>query len=230
MVRVPSGRFVMGDARGESDEQPPHEVSVSSFRIDSHEVTYAEYDSCVKRGACTPAHYDDKRCLIATPTGFRHVRVPQRYRSPDRPVVCVTWQQARAYCRAVGKRLPTEAEWEYAARAGNNRTYAWGDAPPTPQRCTSADNRSPKPAGSFAPNQWGLHDMTGNVWEWTNDWYGRDYYRISDENDPRGSPVGQYKVLRGGGWYTGSEHLRVRNRQWLPPTSAEVSVGFRCAK
>jgi formylglycine-generating enzyme required for sulfatase activity len=230
MVSIPGGTYVMGGKGGDRDETPAHAVTLSPFKLDKHEVTFAEYDSCVKRGRCTPAHYDDGRCLISVRGGFKRVRVPAKYRSPGRPVICVTWRQARAYCRQVGKRLPTEAEWEYAARAGKDRAYAWGNALPDAKRCTQPSHRSPRAAGSFAPNAWGLHDMTGNVWEWVADWYQRDYYALSKATNPRGPPVGQYRVVRGGGWYGGASHLRARNRQWLVPGASEVSIGFRCAR
>ena len=220
----------MGEKGGEPDETPARRVRVSAFKMDKREVTIAEYDSCVSKGACTAAHYEDGACLIASPPGFVRAWVPTSYRSPDRPVVCVTWSQARAYCRWKGKRLPTEAEWEYAALAGGHGTYAWGNEPPSSSRCTPISHRSPKPSGSYAPNRWGLYDMTGNVWEWTDDWYQRDYYSVGDTSDPRGAPVGQYRVIRGGGWYAGPRQLRIKNRQWFSPSSAEVSVGFRCAK
>jgi formylglycine-generating enzyme len=229
-IPVPAGRFVMGGEGGEPDERPAHTVVLNAFRIDRYEVTFAEYDSCVARGACTPAHYDDGQCLMLAPPGFRKVTVPDKYRSPRRPVVCVTWQQARAYCRSRGKRLPTEAEWEYAASAGAAPRYAWGGDSPSPDRCTPVSHMSPRDVGAYTPNAWGLHDMTGNVWEWTNDWYQRDYYAVSDTLDPRGSSVGQYRVVRGGGWYGGVSQLRVRNREPFQPTSAEASVGFRCAQ
>ncbi len=230
MVAVPAGEFVMGGAGGDLDELPAHTVRLTAFQVDRHEVSFAAYDSCVKRGACTPAHYDDGKCLIMSPPAFRRVRVPPQYRSPDRPVVCVTWSQARSYCRWKGRRLPSEAEWEYAALAGTRNTYAWGNASPSASRCTPVAHMSPRAVGSHQANGWGLYDMTGNVWEWTNDWYAQDYYRHSSADNPRGASVGQYRVVRGGGWYGGAAHLRVRNRGWFQPSSAEVSIGFRCVK
>ncbi|MBD3344772.1 MAG: SUMF1/EgtB/PvdO family nonheme iron enzyme [Chitinivibrionales bacterium] len=230
MVSVPGGSFTMGSDKGEADESPRHQVALSPFKIDRFEVTHAQYDSCVKRGACTPAHYDDGNCLIWTGSGFKRVRVPAKYRNPDYPVVCVTWQQARQYCRAHGKELPSEAQWEYAALARSGNKYSWGNSAPSQSRCASPSLRRPQKNGSFQPNKWNIHDMTGNVWEWTNDRYQKDYYAWSVDKDPRSPGVGRYRVIRGGGWYSSPNQLRIKNRHWFSPTHAEVSIGFRCAK
>jgi formylglycine-generating enzyme required for sulfatase activity len=124
-------------------------------------------------------------------------------------------------------RLPTEAQWEYAALGGAKGRYSWGDAPPDGNRCA---RNVPRAVGGFAPNGYGLYDMTGNVWEWTADFYAVDAYENSADADPKGPDVGYYRVIRGGGWYSGPNELRVRNRHWFAPGSAEVSVGFRCVK
>ncbi len=220
----------MGTNNGSDDEKPAHEVTLSSYKIDTYEVSYAMYDSCVQKGVCSPAHYDDGKCLMWTSTGIRKVRVPQRYRSPDYPVVCVSWYQARQYCRFKGKRLPTEAQWEYAALSGSNNTYAWGDQQPSSSRCVLASNFHPVKSGSFQQNGWGLYDMTGNVWEWTRDRYEKEYYAVSEKNNPAGPSVGRYRVIRGGGWYSTPKQLRIKNRQWFVPESGEVSIGIRCVK
>jgi|WetSurMetagenome_2_1015567.scaffolds.fasta_scaffold01719_12 formylglycine-generating enzyme required for sulfatase activity len=227
---VPGGTFSMGSNDGRQSEAPAHTVTVSPFQIDKTEVSSAQYDSCVAAGACTPAHYGDGTCVIWTGQGFKNVRVPRNFRNARYPAVCVTWFQAQAYCRAHGKRLPTEAQWEYAALAGRRANYAWGDEPPSPRRCPSPPARHPERTGSFAPNPWGLYDMTGNVWEWTADHYDPDYYASARQSDPQGSDVGQYRVIRGGGWYSGPQQLRVKNRQWFEPNFGEVSIGFRCAR
>jgi formylglycine-generating enzyme required for sulfatase activity len=230
MVRFAAAEFAMGSRSGEDDERPVHRVRLDAFSIDVHEVSAAAYDSCVAAGACTPASYDDGQCLMWTSEGVRTVKVPPRYRSPRFPVVCVSWSQARAYCRFKGKRLPTEAEWEYAASGGDTRVYAWGNQNNNGARCATAKNRHPLPVGSFAPGPGGVYDMTGNVWEWTQDRYQKDYYAHSPASNPEGPMVGRYRVIRGGGWYSGAAQLRLRNRQWLPPERGEVSVGFRCAR
>lgn len=229
-VSVAPGEFIMGGQDGEPDERPVHTVRLPGYRIDRHEVTAASYDSCVAAGACTPAHYTDGKCILWSAGGPRKVRVPPRYRSPDYPVVCVSWRQARAYCRFRGKRLPTEAQWERAALAGGSTVYAWGNEKPGASRCTPAGQNHPSPVGSYPPNAWSLRDMTGNVWEWVYDRYQPDYYAESDSGNPTGPPVGRYRVIRGGGWYSGPRQLRIRNRHWFVPEYGEVSIGFRCAQ
>jgi formylglycine-generating enzyme required for sulfatase activity len=231
MATLPAGQFTMGSAAGDGDEQPPVSVQLSSFSIDKYEVTRAQYDSCVRQGGCTPAHYADGKCYLWTNAGFKLVRVPEKFQSPALPVLCVTWEQARQYCRFKGKQLPTEAQWEYAALSGRgNAQYAWGDADPSAANCAQPSELQPRACGSGPPNPWGLFDMTGNVWEWTNDRYQRDYYAMGDSIDPQGPPAGFFRVIRGGGWYSTAPQLRNRNRHWFDPASAEASVGFRCAR
>jgi len=230
MVSVPGGTFTMGNDDGEEDEAPAHSVTLSPFTIDAYEVSYAMYDSCVKKGVCSEAHYDDGRCIMWTSGGIKKVHVPQKYRSPDYPVVCVSWYQARQYCSFKGKRLPTEAQWEYAALAGSKNSYAWGNQSPNSSQCAQASDNRPAKSGSFRPNGWGIYDMTGNVWEWTSDRYERDYYTVSEKDNPSGPPVGRYRVIRGGGWYSSQKQLRIKNRQWFVPEYGEVSIGVRCVK
>jgi len=227
-VAVPAGTFNRGSADGEPDEAPVRAVEMSGFAMTRREVTEAQYRRCVDAGKCAPAHYDDGRCLIWSGRGFRHITVPAQLRGDNLPVVCVTWQEARAYCASVGMRLPTEAQWEYAALGGaKSARYSWGGAAPDGSRCGLA---APKPVGSFPPNGYGLHDMTGNVWEWTADFYVADYYANSETVNPKGPDAGYYRVIRGGGWYSGPAELRVQNRHWFSANSAEASVGFRCVK
>lgn len=213
------------------DSSPSHYVTLSNFKIDRYEVTYAQYDSCVQKGICSKAHYDDGKCYIWTDAGIKKAIVPQKYRSPDYPVVCVTWHQANRYCRYKGKRLPTEAEWEYAALAGSQNNFSWGNSIQSNSSMgVSGTNKSPSKTGCFPPNGWGICDMTGNVWEWTKDRYERDYYEVSDTINPQGSTVGRFRVIRGGGWYSTQQQLEIKNRQWFTPEAGEVSIGIRCAK
>lgn len=220
----------MGGAGGDSNETPSHAVTLSPFSLDIYEVTRAQYDSCVAAGRCTPAHYDDGACVIWTNQGFKNVRVPPAFSSPAYPVVCVTWFQAQQYCLYKGEKLPTEAQWEYAAEAGRNATYSWGEQPPSAANCTQPSVKRPQKPGSFSPNPAGLYDMTGNVWEWVSDHYAPDYYSVSPPQDPQGAEAGQYRVIRGGGWYSTAHQLRIKNRHWFEPNFGEVSIGFRCAR
>jgi formylglycine-generating enzyme required for sulfatase activity len=230
MSPIPGGTFTMGGTSGNADQAPPHSVTLTPFSIDRTEVTFGQYDSCVSAGKCTPAHYDDGACVIWTNEGFKKVRVPLAFRDQKFPVVCVTWFQAQQYCMYKGKKLPTEAQWEYAALAGRSVSYAWGNDPPTAGRCTQPGLMHPEKAGSFSPNPWGISDMTGNVWEWTADHYSPDYYSVSPETDPPGAEVGQYRSIRGGGWYSDARQMMVKNRHWFEPNFGEVSIGFRCVK
>jgi formylglycine-generating enzyme len=145
------------------------------------------------------------------------------------PAVCITWQQAQEYCRYKGKRLPTEAEWEYSALAGTQNPYAWGTEKPSGQ-CASAWDKGPRPVCNSSPNKWQLCDMTGNVWEWVQDRYQNDYYGESPSSNPQGPEVGRYRVIRGGGWYSTPLQLRIKNRHWFSPEFCEISIGFRCAR
>jgi formylglycine-generating enzyme required for sulfatase activity len=230
MANFPGGTFQMGDNDGDTDEAPPHPVTLSPFSLDIFEVTYMQYESCVAAGRCSPAHYDDGACVIWTNQGFMTVRVPAALRSPLYPVVCVTWFQAQQYCQYKGKKLPSEAQWESAAEAGRSVSYSWGGQPPSESRCTQPSVNRPQKPGSFSPNPAGMYDMTGNVWEWVSDHYARDYYSASPPADPQGAEVGQYRVIRGGGWYSTAQQLRIKNRHWFEPNFSEVSIGFRCGR
>ena len=220
----------MGSLGQDPDEQPAHPVTLNPYIIDKYEVSTEQYAQCVQQHKCTPAHYDDGACTIWDGKAFLRVTVPKALRSPKSPVVCVSWRQAQEYCLAQGKRLPTEAQWEHAAKGGRGNAYSWGDQTPSAATCTQAVNRAPKPCGSFTANGYGLFDMTGNVWEWTADRYQKDYYAVAESINPTGPPAGLYRVVRGGGWYSNAGQLRITNRHWFEPSYSEVSIGFRCAK
>jgi sulfatase modifying factor 1 len=212
MVLIPPGTFMMGSTEGDADESPAHEVSVKSFYMDVHEVTNAQYK------------------LFADATGRP---LPQFWQPeldrPDEPVVGVTWHEAQAYAAWAGKRLPTEAEWEYAARGGRpGAQYPWGS-------CFDAGAANFKSFGilrvkSFPANGFGLYDMSGNVWEWCSDWYGADFYAVSPRANVTGRVAGELKVLRGGAWYCGPDEVRVANRFYASPGARSFNVGFRCVR
>lgn len=227
MVLIPSGCFDMGDAfsEGISNERPVHTVCItSSFYMDVHETTNAEYAACVSGGGCT------------LPSNTSSVTRPAYYGNTaydNFPVIYVDWGQATAYCTWAGKRLPAEAEWEYAARGGlSGKRYPWGDT------ITGMDanyDNSGDPWDNdtsvveyYAANGYGLYDMSGNVLEWMNDWYQYDYYSTSPTNDPPGPATGTDRVLRSGSWYYSSYSMRVAHRGGNVPNIQSTNVGFRC--
>ena len=239
-VRVPAGPFVMGeDARGEADERPRHTRTLPAYEIDRTEVTRENYERCVRAGRCTGPRPHDAR-----------------FRDPRQPVVGVSWFQATAYCAWVGARLPTEAEWEKAARGGDGRTFPWGETYPTLRMATFGHEEHtghPDPVGSHPgfPSPYGALDLAGNVWEWVDDPYDPYAYReptvaptceraLATLNDLRtrrvrgftGSnplPTTCERVLRGGGWNYGGAGLRSSNRVHHAPSYRLVMSGFRCA-
>lgn len=223
MVLIPAGPFLLGSVRGDEDEQPIHSVDLRSYYLDTHEVTNFEYDRCTvcERGS----------------GGFDTVEYGQ-------PVVYVDWENADKYCRFVGKRLPTEAEWEKGARAGSVTEYLEGDTPETLgnyawyQKNTEAKGQFyAHVSGLKQPNAWGLYDMLGNVMEWTSDWYTPNYYQKSErfwENPQLLKEEYPLRVVRGGAWgglfQAGtSEKLRSANRFAFAPWVRSFLIGFRCA-
>ena len=217
MVYVPAGEFIMGSDEGESDEQPLHTVYLDAFFVDRTEVTNAQYRKCVEAGACSQP-YD---------TGW--------YNDPNRaehPVVWVDWKQANAYCQWEGRRLPTEAEWEKAARGTDGRTYPWGEGIDCDHAQSGECGGGTMPVGSKSKgvSPYGVLDMIGNVWEWMADWYGEGYYSQSPERNPSGPDSGARRVLRGGSWSYYESALLAANRYSFHPAAASDDVGFRCAR
>jgi len=241
-VFIHEGTFIMGglDVYRENDEQPPHEVFVSAFWMDQVEVTNGMYNLCIQAGAC---------------------RIPEKIRSDNReeyfgnpefqdyPVVYVTWFDANAYCQWAGRRLPTEAEWERAARGDDKRNYPWGDE--LPNEFNSNSNNlvgDTSRVGSYAEgaSPFGILDMAGNVWEWVADRYRQDYYARSESENPQGPAEDEVfnnlRVIRGGSFQEDGRFARLNNRNTLegPDPKAEMDdpkfygessykVGFRCA-
>jgi len=237
MVLIPEGDLVMGSdpAEGESDEEPEHTVHLDAFHIDVHEVTNAEYAECVAAGDCTtPASSGS-----ATRGSYYGNATYAEY-----PVIHVTWFQAKAYCEWRGCRLPSEAEWERAARgpAPSERTYPWGEEAPTCTRTNygGPDGSTPcvgdtdavasRPTGATPE---GVMDLAGNVYEWCHDWRHEDYYAVSPSDNPLGpdDPDFYYgRVRRGGGWDMQPLYIRAANRAPQEPDLHDNNLGFRCAR
>ena len=258
MVFIKGGKFLMGSNGEMPDEAPVHEVTVKSFWIDRHEVTVTEFAKFVKAtGYQTEAERFGWSGVFDAQAGewkkvdnatWQHPDGPESSASPDEPVTQISWNDAAAYAKWAGKRLPTEAEWEYAARGGlaGNR-YAWGNelrpnGRPVanwwqgvfPERNTGEDGYIGRaPVGKFPPNGYGLYDVGGNVWEWCADWYDEGYYAESPKNDPRGPETGTERVMRGGSWMCSENYCsnyRVAGRSHATPDTGLNNVGFRCAR
>ena len=217
MVLVPAGEFLMG-SEGWYDTKPAHQVYLDAFYIDTYEVTNALYQKFAQTtGRQAPPYWKDVK-----------------YNSPNQPVVGVTWDDAAAYCHWAHKRLPTEAEWEKAARGTDGRTYPWGNQWDK-ARANSAGGGPgrPTPVGSYegGKSPYGVYDMAGNVWEWVADWYDVNYYQTSPNRNPRGPETGNTRVLRGGSWLIdNSDYFQCAYRSNYRPTFRYENYGFRCAR
>lgn len=231
MVLIPEGDFFMGNPAEDEvryDEKPCHPVHLDAFWIDCYEVTNRLYKRFIdETGHRAPFVEAD----WAEPYNWRNGEYPRG--RADFPVVLVSWHDAAAYAAWAGKRLPTEAEWEKAARSGMvKKQYPWGDDidEKNANHFTSitSSNRL-KPVGSFPAAGNGLYDMAGNVWEWCSDWYGQTYYRSAPASNPQGPEQGLYRVFRGGAWINRGEHLRCSERARNVPDYQSYIVGFRCA-
>jgi iron(II)-dependent oxidoreductase len=198
------------------DDRPARKVKMPGFAIDTLEVTnekYAGFVAATKHR--TPYHWMNQTFASG---------------AANYPVFNVSWDDAKAYCEWAGKRLPTEAEWERAARGGlDEKDYPNGD------QITAKDARfnvanGPGPVGQYAPNGFGLFDMAGNVTEWVSDWFVRDYYSRGEDSNPQGPKEGMYKGIRGGSWSDSPKRITVFFRNWVRPTQRTPNIGFRCAK
>ena len=226
---IPAGCFVMGNDSGDVDERPAHEVCLESFRMDRHEVTNAQFEALLGKNP----HWDDGECFVWSGVSWRRGILPQSFRGTRQPAVCVEYDQARAYCAATGGRLPTEAEWEYAARAGSSGRFPWKSRKVGAAAYAWIMENSAyvtHPAAAKLSNAWGLYDMLGNAWEWVSDWYGSGYYEKSPGKSPQGPVDGAYRTYRGGGWFTPERTLSVAMRGSLASGSARGALGFRCAE
>jgi formylglycine-generating enzyme required for sulfatase activity len=223
MVEIPEGPFTMGSDSNDPDEGPAHPVYQSAFFIDLKEVTQSEYDRFVKMTKrdkpVVPVFEEDISKLI----------------NPDYPVVGITWNDAVAYCRWAGKRLPTEAEWEKAARGEGRRLYPWGDKfDYTFSNIDGEDDgyRYLGMVGSFEAGRspYGLYDSTGNVAEWVTDSYSPEYYQKTPYRDPKGPEDSEFKVIRGGSWRESKLNARLTKRFSAKMWRTDSTVGFRCAQ
>jgi formylglycine-generating enzyme required for sulfatase activity len=245
MVFVPAGEFLMGskadDPYGREDEKPQRSVYLDAFWIDQTEVTNAMYALFLNANG---NQIEDGDTWLDADDPVVRVHYIDGEWQPEaeyshHPVIEVTWFGAYAYCQWAGRRLPTEAEWEKAARGGDGRTYPWGQAAPGVIKvsCQQANiagcNFDTQPVGSYPDyaSPYGILDMSGNLAEWVQDWYQPNYYRIAPDENPPGPPKGEYKVLRGGAWSGGYITARTTRRSWGDPafTCLYHGEGFRCA-
>jgi len=220
MVLIPAGEFTMGkNTSSPSDWQPEHVVKIDSFYLDECEVTNRQYyEFCRATERALPEFWNMKE--------FR-----SGLDFPDHPVLGVSYYDAEAYAEWAGKRLLTEAEWEYAARGGvPGRIYPNGDEIDSTMANYGKKYGGVVKTGSFPPNGFGLHDMSGNVWEWTSDKYSGDYYEVSPRVNPKGPERGRFRVMRGGGWHSGPMCVQNYFRNGLASNWVDFAVGFRCAR
>jgi formylglycine-generating enzyme required for sulfatase activity len=221
MRLVPAGEFTMGSNEGDSDEQPVHTVFLNSYYMDKYEVTNALYKACVDEDICTqPPNI----------TSYSRSRYYGGSAYVDYPVIYVDWSQANTYCEWRGARLPTEAEWEKAARGTDGRTYPWGEG----IDCSRANycEGDTTEVGSYESgvSPYGIYDMAGNVWEWVADWYDSGYYNNTPSSNPTGPSSGDYRVLRGGSWGDNESYLRAFYRLMNVPVNFSGNFGFRCSR
>jgi formylglycine-generating enzyme required for sulfatase activity len=261
MVHIPEGDFFMGCNRAvdnacSGQETPGHRLWLDAYSIDVNEVTVADYATCVKAGACSDHHlngfepegapYQDSRGFPvpgAAPT------VPDwptcnwgKAGREDHPINCVSWNHANTYCAWAGKRLPTEAEWEKAARGTDGRKYPWGNEDATCDftvthdygHAKGCDKKSSWPVGSHprGASPYGAMDMAGNVWEWVSDWYDPEYLHHQPAKNPQGPSTGTMKAGKGGCWGSGNPwNLRPSSRMgYRPEYRSNHRLGFRCAR
>ena len=209
MVMLPAGTFVMGSEDGLVDERPRHSVQVDAFYLDRTEVSRAAY--------APYARLRDREFSMAVPG--------------DQPVTLISWHDAEGYCRHMGKRLPTEAEWEYAARGAEGHTYPWGESPPNSRLANySAEGALSVDADLGGASERGVLHLAGNVSEWVWDWWDPDYYRSSPNANPGGPPTGEYRVVRGGSWSYSAFEIRAAARAFHNQVKGASDLGFRCAR
>ena len=263
MVLIPGGSFMMGDANGQDMEKPVHEVEVDAFYMDTHEVTIEEFRKFVDAtNYVTDAEKNDGGYMWngeATEQregiNWRFDEMGNRHKTDDNnhPVANMSWNDANAYAQWVGKRLPTEAEWEYAARGGaKGYKYAWGNEPLGQDVVANVSDENlvkvitswpytkgyddgyvfAAPVGSFAPNSFGLYDMAGNSWEWCADYFDENYYSRSSKKNPRNDDpdANERRVMRGNSWDGRPGMMRCSRRTSDAQSNSYTETGFRCVK
>jgi len=229
MALIPGGAFMMGNSDSDSNGRPEHQISIEAFYLDKHETTVAQYRQFINAaGHRQPDNWDEQ---LQKPEHSKH------------PVVNVSWDDANAYAKWAGKRLPTEAEWEYASRGGFTGVggkpkykYPWGNEASHEQanylgKAGKDQWDGTSSVGSFSPNGYGLYDMAGNAIEWCADWSDPNYYKNSPSRNPKGPDTGTYRVLRGGAWNLDCLKARCSARRGRnPKVFVGGFVGFRCAR
>jgi len=224
-VTILAGVFVRGSdvvndfTAASRNETPQRQIYLPTYQITRMPVTNAQYKIFVDAtGYQTPANWVDRE-------------MPSM--RANHPVIDVSWRDAVAFCTWAGVRLPSEAEWEKAARGADGRIYPWGNQPPDVKRCNfnrNVDDTTPVDNYPAGASPYGVLDMAGNVWEWVNDWYQADYYSVSPDSNPPGPVTGEYRVLRGGSWNGGDFNVRSAKRNYYHPgSSVSHGIGFRCA-
>jgi len=220
MVLVPEGEFTMGSNDGDDHEQPVHKIFLDAYYIDKYEVTNTLYKACVDAEVCD-------RPSIATRVNY--------YDDPQyaqHPVVHVDWNMVNEYCEWRGARLPTEAEWEKAARGTDGRTYPWGEE--IDGAFANYDNNvgDSTPVGGYenGVSPYGAYDMAGSAFEWVADWHDASYYASSPGANPTGPDSGDFRVVRGGAWTSKFSSVRSAYRLRYDPTDTNFTIGFRCSR
>jgi len=222
MVLIPEGEFMMGkNSDSGSDFSPAHKVNVDAFLMDKHEVTNGEYlKFCLETSHKFPEFWNSNN--------FKSGEAYLTY-----PVIGISWADANKYAKWAGKRLPTEAEWEYAARGGlidkdypNGNRWIKVRAKQEPGSWKNLVD----PVGKFESNGFGLYDMGGNVWEWVSDKYSLDYYKVYETDNPSGPGEGENRIIRGGSWHSGPMCKKVYYRKGMPGNWCDFAIGFRCVK
>jgi formylglycine-generating enzyme required for sulfatase activity len=250
MLIIPGGSFIMGGSESDPaagfDELPAHEVTIDTFYMDKFEVTVAQYAVFLNmlgtyESACQDVDCAWPRGRIGYTSYLLEVEEGEGFRYEamagfeNYPINHVSWYGADAYCRAMGARLPTEAEWEYAARGTDGRVYPWGNEPPDQNRAvyfsSSYSDLKPVDALPDGASPFGIFGLAGSMWEWVSDWYDPNYYGISPADNPQGPEDGEGKAARGGAWPNNNQDDRIRsaNRNWREIAFFSPDLGFRCA-